>query len=264
MGSFFISGKPGSGKTTLACSMVKLGYRVLLIDLDGKARTMYNLKPWIEDGSIEVIELESEMSESSLKQVALGGAKYFPKKQPQGYVEFTEIIDGLKDDPPEDHDRVVPVIDSMTRVNEHLKRLIKFFVKKPKLDFDGWDAVLNNYEELFTTFFKLQPKIYPHCIVTAHIRDDYDESGALVQYKPLIDGQFREKAAGYVDEAYYCEVAATNRNQPAKFMVYTKPIGLIKHARSSRPMKTYVEADMEVLLSDLALGEETEEEEEEE
>jgi len=260
MGSFLLSGAPGSGKTTLACSFINLGYKVYLIDADRKAKTMHNLKEWIDTGRLDIIEVSPILSGSTLGQVARKGLKFVPTAQPAGYLEIVDIIDGVEKSPPEDAGSSVLVLDSTTRVDEHMKRLMKHFSGKPKLEFDGWDAVLNNYEELFSTFYGMQPDTFAHCVITTHTRDVYDTNGAVVAYKPLIGGQFSEKASGYVEEHYHCDVDTPNKNSKPRFMVYTKPTGLIKHARSSRPLKTYVEADMSILLSDLALEGEEEEE----
>jgi len=174
--------------------------------------------------------------------------KYWPKIQPKGYLELVDMITDLQQNPPEDAYRTVPVIDSLSRVNEHLKRLIKHFLQKPKLDFDGWDAVLVNYEELFSEFYSLQPDVYPHCIMIAHAKDDTIEELKTSELKPLLDGQFKDKVGGCVEEQYYCEVEVFNKNQPARYKVLTKPVGKITQARTSRDLPTQVEADFSVIF----------------
>ena len=248
MSSIFIYGRPGSGKTTLAASISNLGYKPLFIDFDKKVRTMQNLQPLLNQGKISYQEPESRLSRESMKLRVQQGLRYYPKIQPLGYLELVDILTNLRENPcPEAH-LTVPVIDSMSRVNEHLKRLIKYFQQKPKLDFDGWDAILVNYEELFSEFYSLQPDIYPHCIMIAHAKDDTIEELRSIELKPLLDGQFKDKVGSTVDEQYYTTVEIANKNQQAKYRVYTKPVGKITQARTSRDLPTVVESDFSILF----------------
>lgn len=263
MGAYLLVGKPGSGKTTLACSMIKVGYKVHIIDVDKKSRTMDNLKDYRESGMLDIHEIKSSLQELSLADMinAIQGqplvktqegmkqiGQYTPKVMPSGFLEVCEMVDNLKDHPPEDHENIVPVLDSITRVDEHLKRLMKFFAKRPRLGFDEYDAVLANYEELFDSFCHLQPDIYPHVIVNAHIRDEYDENGVIVEWKPLFTGSFRDKAASYFDECYYLQVEALSKVGKPKYKAFTAPIGLAAHARTSLNIGSYVDADFESIL----------------
>lgn len=52
MSSIFIYGSPGSGKTTLACSMIKLGLKVHILDMDKKVKSMENLRPYVEKNQV--------------------------------------------------------------------------------------------------------------------------------------------------------------------------------------------------------------------
>ena len=243
MSSLIFWGPPGGGKTTLASTFTKLGYRVHYIDLDKKVNTMMNLQPLIKAKKVTFQEIESPIQEESLSAVARGQLKFYPKKMPSGYMEVCNIIDAYDDKPPTWAKRTVLVLDSSTRLNEHLVALMKHY-QKGKLEFSGWGAVLANYEALFSTFFALQPDTFAHCVMCCHARDDKDEDLGRIWSKPLIDTQMREKAGTYVEEMYYCIASAPTKTGVAKFQAITKPTGRILHARSSRSVPTTVDGDM--------------------
>lgn len=249
MSSIYLYGPPGTGKTTLAASLTKLNYIPLFIDFDHKIKTMKNLQEQRKKGLIRVLECPYPVNGESLKSQVSQIMKYYPKINPKGYVWLAETLDNLQTKPPKDHERVVPVIDSLSRVNEHLKSLIKCVGKQAKMEFNGWDAVLTNYETLFDTFYGLQPGIFPHCVIISHSKDDKDEVLNRVESRPLIDGSFRDKAGSYVEEMYYTRVTMLNEHQPAKFEVLTKPNSRVLHARSSRDLGNVEIADFEVLFN---------------
>ena len=91
MSSVVFYGQPGSGKSTLAASACKLGYRVHFIDIDGKLKTMENLKSWIAEQKVTYQELEAPLLDISLSARARQ-EKYYPKLKPKGYIELCGII----------------------------------------------------------------------------------------------------------------------------------------------------------------------------
>jgi len=230
--------------------MTELGYHVHFLDADRKLKSMMNLQEQLQKGRITYTEVKSSLSVISLKARAQEAMKYYPKSVPQGYLEVCNIIDKWESEPLNEPESTVLVIDSLSRISEHLKRLLKHFGKKPKMGFDEWDAYLANLEELSDTFFNLQPEPYAHCILIAHSRPEYGDGGSVLNLTPHVDGQFKDKLGTYVEEMYFCECEIFGKQAQAKFKVTTKPVGLIKHARSSRDVKTYIDANMKQILSD--------------
>ena len=152
--NILLIGRPGSGKTTAACSGQQPTY---LIDVDKKAKEMLNLKPKVDSGEIIIHNIESRVIEGRLSERALNPEKPI-KNQPQGYVEvidlLNDIIDGTHE--PSKVAKTI-VLDSLTRTVEHLKRLLIYhrgkgkFGKKDEGDMNwpSWGSYLANLEELF-------------------------------------------------------------------------------------------------------------------
>ena len=246
MSSIVFYGRPGTGKSTLAASFTKLGYHVHFIDVDRKVKSMRNLQPLLENGSVSYEEIDAPLVEGKLRGRVIQLPKA-PVIMPKGYVRIAELMDRHAENPLPNAHKTVLVLDSMTAVNGHLKRLIKNLSKKSKLSFDEWDAILVNYEELFGCFFALQPSIYAHCVVIAHAKDEKDEVLGDIEAKPLLDGQMRDKLGSLVEEMYWTYVDAT-KSGPAKFRVLTKPVGRVSQARSSFAVNTVMDADMSIIF----------------
>jgi len=256
----FLYGRPGTGKTTLPTTLVKMGHRVRHIDVDGKAHDMYNLQPFIEDGSWIIQPIKAPLLDSGLrdrvKSIVLTGGSFGmnpPSKQPQGYLEFVDIIDNLsklnqegKKDP--DGCTVLVAPDSLTILLEHLTRLLLFLTKKGKFERDHWAAWLSNLEEIFHTLQSLQG-MYKHVIVIAHEQVDRDEdTGRVVGIYPQIAGSMRYKVGDYFTEIYHTKVDVPAEGPPV-YYVETRPVGKAE-ARTSRQLDTEEESDFAVLFKE--------------
>jgi hypothetical protein len=247
MASIFVYGPPGTGKTTLAASMTKLGFKVHFIDMDRKVADMQNLKPLLDKGLVTHWAPTARLLAGDLKERALR-PKAPPKEQPQGYLDMAEYITKLEREPLKDAAKTVIVLDSMTRVGEHLIRFILHTQRKASLQYEDSGFILSNLEELFDCFYALGKSPYAHAIINAHAKDDKDEITGRVKIMPLIYGQMRNKAGMYVEEMYYTRVRTTQPNDVSVYEVLTKPIKQIEQARSSRDVDAVMPADFSVIF----------------
>lgn len=247
MSLILLYGKPGSGKTTMACTMTKLGYKVLLLDADVKAHSMEHLKPLIQAGKVIVHPLKSRLSVGKLKTRVLTPGLAL-KKQPKGYLEFVELIDQWEEamdageKPPAD----VLTIDSITAINEHMNRLMMHLGGRDKMTFDEHGAALSNWEELFSALQKIE-HWFTHIIVIAHETSERDELTGKIDTLPLIVGSFRYKIAQKVVEAYHLRVKEKKGEKPT-YMSLTHA-GERYTARTSRNLEVEVQSDFGVIYA---------------
>lgn len=248
-----IIGPPGSGKTVAACSGAS---PTLILDVDGKANEMYILKDRIASGNIVVKPLMNRLIKDRLSERALNPDKP-PKKQPEGYVAAVDLLSDIVDKNPDYAIYKTIVLDSLSRLVEHLVRLLiyhrgqgKFGKKKEEgdLNWPSWGSYKANLEEVFNVLCTHMDKDF---ICTAHLKEITEtqtlmegahvvEITSVVGRKPLIDGQMRDKLAGYFNEVYFMESKTSGKHPSYQF----RTRGTKYDARTSYPLEEFVPADL--------------------
>jgi len=245
-GTYLLIGSPGKGKTTLACT---LEHPTLLIDVDCKAHRMTNIKPLVDSGDVTIMPIREPLTKETLRNRALNPDKAI-SHQPEGYLKTVDLLNDILEDKEEYAKYNTIVLDSLTRLCEHLTRLLIYLRGQKKfgskvdgdMNWPSWGSYKTNLEELFTPLVQMDRNF----ICCAHLaaeteRDELAGREIVLSYRPMVDGSMKKKLSGYFDEVYYLETKTT-RVDGTKYFIRTA--GDKYDARTSMKLPVLGEANL--------------------
>jgi len=231
---------------------MKLPHPVLWIDADNRLDENEAALKHIESGRLILRQIKSPLLEDSLRarQSSVETRKNLttmgpPKKQPKGYLEFLDIMDEADKLLPKHGIRTV-VIDSMTRVIEHMARFIQYQTKHGVIEESAWGIYLSNLEELVSVSVSFPCNV----ILIFHEREYRDEeTGKLIETKALLSGQMREKIGVNFSEIWHTEIETERQRGETirKFQVRTRQESWIL-CRTARPLLDVEESSFPLLM----------------
>lgn len=232
MASFLLYGPPGSGKTTMACTIPG---KKILIDIDNKAEEVAHIR---NNPEVTIIPIKHKLTEDNMKVALLYKVI---SKQPQGFLQLCDIMSELEKKMPEGTEAVI--IDSMTKLCEHLKRIVLYFNNISTLRIQDWGTILSNLENFVSILLSLP---VTHKILISHDMLEKDEVTGDVSYRPLVEGQMRFKLGQSFNEIYYMAPVLAKDKRP-EYRVLTVNDGK-RVARTSFPLDVYEPSDLAHIL----------------
>jgi hypothetical protein len=175
-------------------------------------------------GSLRVRQTKYERKGSSGFQTLAA-----PINQPKGYIQLLEYMDAIPEAIKKLGIRTI-ILDPVTRVVEHMMRFLAYQTKHGVIEESAWGIYLSNLEELMGTLLALPVNVG----VVLHDREYRDEdTGHLLQVKPLLSGQMQAKIGSYFAEVYHTE--CKDEGGVTKWRIRTQP-SPNHNCRTSRPL----------------------------
>ncbi len=244
-------GRAGSGKTTFAATAPP---PVHIIDVDGKAEKVEAVVHAIKRGHVKVINAQSPLTNMAL------GHEFRSKTisdNPRGYFKIVDILNDYIEGKIKcgENNQGTLVLDSLTRVLDHLKRLIRDFNRDEiegnkeknikKNPYVLWEVYLSNCEDLITKILTVKQNV----IVIAHesntINDEENSGGT----RPWVQGQMGGKLSGYFTNVWRCDPRIRKEDDKTLYRSLTRAV-MSCEARNSGSLDTFVNNDLREIFPD--------------
>jgi hypothetical protein len=177
----------------------------------------------------------------------------------QGWVSFetklAEVIHDVKD-----KKYKTVVVDSTSAMTDlAMQRSMQMDPKRNPVGGPMWNVHYGMVKNLMEGRLLQLINLDCNLVVCCHLQPDYDEDGALKDYKPLLTGQLAARVPGYFDEVYVAttkrervDITSPNAEMITKYLLQTVPIGM-KKARSAlsgreKILPDFFENDYAVLM----------------
>ena len=243
-------GASGSGKSTMAASTYTEG-PVHFLDLDNKfGQLAPELLARYPDGTFTFQEFRGTVTGNTKIKVIAAPDQTEPKKgydvdaRPMAYQKLLNTVNAYLDIVEKaekrgiDPQTVLPfktiVLDSYTRLREHLRATIRKEQGHGIITMNDWGVVLDNDVAFIHGLLSLPV----NCIVICHETPVYNKAGMLVKLTPAIQGQFKDTIASHFQEVFFLQAeanrdAATKNSIPTVHWAFGKPDAKLSCARSS-------------------------------
>ena len=243
-------GASGSGKSTMAASTYTEG-PVHFLDLDNKfGQLAPELLTRYPDGTFTFQEFRGTLTGNTKIKVVAAPDQSNPKKgfdheaRPMAYQKLLNTVNAYLDivekaekrgiDPQTVFPFKTIVLDSYTRLREHLRATIRKEQGHGIIDRTDWGVLLDNDVAFIHGFLSLPV----NCIVICHETPVYNKEGNLVKLTPAIQGQFKDTIASHFQEVFFLRTeenrdAATKNTMPTVHWAFGKPDAKLSCARSS-------------------------------
>ena len=248
--NILLIGASGTGKSTMAASAFTEG-PVHFLDLDNKfAQLAPELLTKYPDGVFTFQEFRGTLTGNAKMKVVASPDQKEPKRgfdhesRPKVYQKLLDTINAYVDvcekeeiagrDPAKILPFTTLVLDSYTRLREHLRATLRKEQGHAIVTLSDWGVVLDNDVAFMNGFLSLPC----NCIVICHETPVYNKVGNLVKLIPAIQGQFKDTVASHFQEVFFLKAEAnrdkaTRDFKPTVHWAFGKPDEKLACARSS-------------------------------